>query len=91
MPLLIDFEKSYYDGDRQAVVIPANDAGKSVTCLVTSTALNDRAGTAVEDKALLLVMWSLREEIQLLVGEMYRLGHFTTKQEIWLTSRELYR
>lgn len=91
MPLSIHFDKAFYDDERQAVVAPAFEGNTQVTCLVTGTALNDRANTYVEGEALVIVFWSLQEEIGLLLQEMYALGSFTAENEIWLTSRELYR
>ena len=91
MSLSIQFNSARYDDDRQAVTIPAVDGDAQITCLVTSVALNDRAGTSVDGEALLIVLWSLREEIGQLIETMYQLGEFTDKGEIWLTSRELFR
>jgi hypothetical protein len=91
MSLSIQFNNAHYDDDRQAVVIPAVDGNAKITCLVTSAALNDRASTSVDGEALLMVLWSLREEIAQLIEMMYRLGDFTAEGEIWLTSRELFR
>ncbi len=91
MPLVFDFKDARYDGARQAVVFDARDGDKTITCLVTAEALNDRGNIWLEGDRLLILLWRYREEIALLIKGKYEEGGCEEGGKIWLTTREFYR